>query len=260
MGVLIVILAILLVLALLFLHYASEYAFKKAFHDNKKSKEDAFRVLKSREMLDEKIYDEVYMEEVSILSKDGLKLRGALIENFKDSNRFIILVHGYSANRHIHMPFVRLFIKEGFNILIVDERNHGDSEGEYPSYGYYEKEDLDRWIDFIVKRRGDNLFLGLHGQSMGGSTVLMCGASNPRVKFVIDDCGYSSGKEIIKYQFSKVKWVPFEIVYKVLNYKVKKRYGFRFEEVSPIEDICNSEVPVLFIHETKINQCLMRWQ
>lgn len=121
-------------------------------------------------MLDESIYDKYDFEDVSIISKDNLTLKGHIIEPFKNSNKFIILVHGYSANYHIHMPFVPLFIKKGFNILLVDERNHGESEGKFLSYGYFESQDLNLWIDFLEKRRGKELFLGLHGQSMGGAT------------------------------------------------------------------------------------------
>ena len=146
------------------------------------------------------------------------------------------------------MPFVRMFLREKFNILLVDQRNHGDSEGDFPTYGYYEKDDLDRWIDFLIERKGEDIFIGLHGQSMGGATVLLCGSRNKHVKFVIDDCGYSTGKGIIKFQINKYKWIPFKAVYNVLNKKSKYRCGFIFEDVSPLDDICNSRVPILFIH------------
>lgn len=248
MGVLVGLIIVVVIGMIIFLHFASEYAFKKSFHEHKKNKEEALVVLKNRQMSDEEIYDEVDMKEVSIESKDGLRLQGCLVEKYNESKKYIILVHGYSANRHIHMPFTRVFLNEGFNILIVDQRNHGESEGEFPSYGYYERDDIDLWIDFLKNRVGNDVYIGLHGQSMSGATVLMCGARNSNVKFIIDDCGYSSGKEEIKYQMSKHKWVPFLPVYKVLNYKVKNRYGFRFEDVSPIDDIMKCDKPILFIH------------
>lgn len=239
---------IILILFLIFLEICSDITFKKAFLKKKKNKEEAFNSLKKRNMLDESIYDKYDFEDVSIISKDNLTLKGHIIEPFKNSNKFIILVHGYSANYHIHMPFVPLFIKKGFNILLVDERNHGESEGKFPSYGYFESEDLNLWIDFLEKRKGKELFLGLHGQSMGGATVLICGAKNPKVKFIIDDCGYSSAKAIIKDQIKKVKFIPFTPVYYILRKKVKKRYGFDLNDVNPINDIENSKTPILFIH------------
>ena len=244
-----IILTILAIIFLLFIKICSEIALNKAFYKKKKNKEDAFNSLRKRGILDESIYNKFNFQDVSIISKDNLILKGHLIENYKDSNNYIILVHGYTANYHIHIPFVPLFIKEGFNILLVDERSHGESQGDFLSYGYFERDDLDLWINYLEKRKGQKLFLGLHGQSMGAATVLMCGARNPKVRFIIEDCGYNSAKEIIKDQcLKKMKFMPFKFVYYLLRKKVQKLYNFDLDKVTPMEDILKSDVPILFIH------------
>ena len=250
MGVIIIaVIAILIILILIgLINYAAEYAFNKAFNKHKKTPEEVYEYLKKKNLYDEEIYEEIEREEVSIKSKDNLNLKGYLVEKYKNSNRFIILVHGYTANNHTHMAFLRFFIEEGFNVLLVDERAHGESEGDYLSYGYYEKEDLDRWIEFLSKRRDGGIFLGLHGQSMGGATVLMCGARNNKVDFIIEDCGYSDGKGIIKYQFDQINWVPFNTVYLFLKIKVWRRVKFKFKDVCPIEDIRELKTPIMFVH------------
>ena len=244
----IIIIITIIIACFILVNYVAEYAFNKAFNKHKKNKDEAFEYLKIKNLLDEKIYNEVEIEEVYIKSEDNLKLKGYLVEKYKKSNRYIILVHGYTANHHIHTPFLRFFLNEGFNVLLVDERAHGDSEGKYPSYGYYEKRDLNRWIEFIYNRRNEQLFLGLHGQSMGGATALMCGAINNKVDFIIEDCGYSDGKRVVKYQFTKLYWIPFNTVYLLLKLKVKRRVGFKFKDVSPIEDISKLKTPIMFIH------------
>ncbi|MDS0524380.1 alpha/beta hydrolase [Clostridium sp. SHJSY1] len=243
-----IIVVILVVIFLIYLHFTSEYAFKKAFLASRKTKEDSIKRIEGWGLWDKEYFENLEMEDVSIVSKDGLKLTGHLIERFKDNNRYIILVHGYSANYYLHTPFIPMFLKEKFNILLVEERAHGNSEGKYATYGYNEKDDLNLWIDFIENKKGEKLFLGLHGQSMGAATVLMCGARNDKVNFIIEDCGYSSAKEIIRYEFSKVKYVPFTLVYWLLNLKVNKRCGFKFEDVSPINEITDCDTPILFIH------------
>lgn len=260
MKINLIVLAILIIIAGVFLNFASEYAFKKIFLRHKKNKDEAFKYLDGKRILDKDIYNEVNIEEQFIESVDGLKLKGFLIDEFKESNKYLILIHGYSANHHVHMPFVRMFLKEGFNILLVDERNHGESDGDYPSYGYFESMDIDRWIEFLEKRNKDKkLFLGLHGQSMGGATALICGSRNDKVDFIIDDCGYSSGREVIKSEFGKKRYVPFAPVYAVLKYKIRKRCGFDIDKVLPIVDICRRDVPILFIHgdEDELVPCEM---
>ncbi|MBD7911476.1 alpha/beta hydrolase [Clostridium cibarium] len=248
LSILIAILIVFTIVFSIFLHFASEYAFKEAFYARRKTKEDSIKRLNNWGLWNEEYFENLQMEDVFITSKDGLNLCGHLIERFEDSNRYIILVHGYSANHYLHMPFIPMFLKERFNILLVEERSHGESEGKYATYGYKEKEDLNLWINFLEERKGEELFLGLHGQSMGAATVLLCGARNRKVKFVIEDCGYSSGKELMRYQFSKVDYVPFGLVYWLLNLKVKRRCGFKFEDVCPINAIAKSEVPIFFIH------------
>ena len=241
---------VILVIFIVF-NIIAEHAFKKAFLRPRKTKEESIKLLKERYMYDGEIYNEVEFKPVNINSIEGFRLQGYLIEEFKESNKYVILVHGYTANYHLHVPFVREFLKLGYNVLLVDARNHGESEGNINTYGYYEKNDLDRWIEFLEEYTKRELFIGIHGQSMGAATALMCGSKNSKVKFVVDDCGYTDGVEIIKYQIGKVKNIPFKPTYLFLNYKTKKRCNFNFEEVSPRRDILSSNIPVLFIHGTE---------
>lgn len=249
-NIIILIIIILLVIAI-GLACIVERAFKKAFTKHKKTEEEAYQYLKEKNILDKEIYTEINREEVYIKSKEGFTLKGYLIEKYKKSNRYIILVHGFTANNHIHMAFARFFINEGFNILVVDQRNHGCSEGDYPSYGYFERDDIDRWIDYLYSKNNKKLFLGLHGQSLGGATVLLCGSKNNKVDFIIEDCGYSSAKEEILWEISKVLPLSKNIIYKLLRNKVKRVVGFDIDQVNPIEEIVKCNKPIMFIHGSK---------
>lgn len=250
MKIIAIILISIVVIAYVILQVISEVAFYLAYTKHKKTKEEAINYLKEKDILDLDIYNEIHSEEVSITSKDNLKLAGYLIEEHKDSNKFIILVHGFTANHHVHMPFVRMFLNEGFNILLVDERNHGKSEGKYPSYGYFEQEDLNRWIDFIYERYNNKeLFFGLHGQSMGGATVLMCGSKNDKVDFIIDDCGYSDSIDVMKNEIKNAnKYFTASIIVFFLKVKARLRIGYRIKWARPIDDIQTTDKPILFIH------------
>lgn len=226
-------------------------SFRKAFLKKKKDKKLALDVLRTRELLDEEIYNEVEIEKVHIISKDNLKLEGNLIKKFNNNN-FVILVHGYSDNYHMEMVFVRMFLKEKFNILLVDQRGYGKSEGKYASYGYYESEDICLWIEYLANRFGEDIVLGLHGQSMGGSTCLLCGAKNNKVKFVVDDCGFSKAKDIVKYRFGRYKIIIEPIIYPFLRFIAKIFCKFDFELVNPIDEIVKrDDLSILFIHGTE---------
>lgn len=240
---------IIIILAL-YIHTVSKIAFDKAFFAKRKDRKYEVERLKGWGIWDQKYIDSLNIEDVEISSIDNLKLKGHIIENHKDSNKYVILVHGYSAHYSLHMPFIKVFSDEGFNVLLVEERAHGASEGKFATYGYMESKDLDSWIDFLEKRRGEELFIGLHGQSMGAATSMICGANNDKVKFVVEDCGYSSAKEQFRYEFSRTKFANFALVYWFLDLKCKYKCGFKLEMADPKREILKSKVPILFIHGT----------
>ncbi|WP_143805201.1 alpha/beta hydrolase, partial [Oenococcus oeni] len=82
----------------------------------------------------------------------------------------------------------------GFNVLLPDDRGHGQSMGEYISFGWLDRLDYLQWLKKIIKRVGPKSEILLFGVSMGASTVeMLSGEDLPsQVKCVIADCGYSS--------------------------------------------------------------------
>lgn len=251
--IIIVVVLVIIVLAFLTLYFMNKEAFKQTEFKKRKDKNMAFVALEKINMLDKKIYNDEKIEEVTIKSKDNYNLKGYFIEKYKQSNKYVILIHGYSCNHYSSMAFARMFLNKGFNVLAVDSRSHGESEGIYATYGYYEKDDINLWIEEIKKRiNKDELFLGLHGQSMGASTSLIVGGNNKDVKFVIDDCGFSRAKDCIKFTIGKHKYVPINIIYKCLNKKLIRLAKFNLEESNPIDEIVKrKDLPVLFVHGMK---------
>lgn len=225
-------------------------AFRKVILDARKDKNEMIQVLSERFFCDYKNYEGLEYEELEIESFDGLKLKGYYYNKYPDSNKVIIIHHGYTANHYVCVQFLDIFFEQGFNALLVDMRSHGDSEGEYITYGYKEQKDLDLWVNLIRNKIGNDGIIGLHGQSMGGATVLMYGGNySEKVDFVIADCAYSNGKKILRYQFKQAE-VPFFPVYNIVNRECKCKCGFNMNEISPIDSIKDKEIPILFIHGT----------
>ena len=243
-----VILIISIFLFLIYSYIVSEYVFKKAFFERRKTEEYEINRIKEWGLWDEKYFENIKIEDVEIKSEEGFKLKGHLIEPYKENNKYIILVHGYSAHYSLHFPFVPLFTKKGFNVLLVEERAHGASEGKFATYGYKESKDLDLWIEYLEKRHTEPLVLGLHGQSMGAATSLICGARNKKVKFIIEDCGYSSAKDQLRYEYSRKKIASFTLTYWFFCLKVRLRCKFNFNDANPLKEILKSKTPIFFIH------------
>lgn len=245
---------VLIILVIVSIILVVQYTFNNSILRERKDENKAIEVLKNRGIYNEelkRLIDKSNYEELECISKEGYKLKGYYYEKHKNGDKGVILVHGYTANHFVHLPFIKMFFNEGFNVLLIDVRSHGMSEGKYATYGVYEKEDLALWVKILKNKLKNNAFVGLHGQSMGAATSLMYGGYKKDIDFIIADCGYSSGKEILKYQIKEKAKIPFFPLYQLLNIKTKILCKFDFNKVSPIEDIKDIDIPIFFVHGTK---------
>lgn len=187
--------------------------------------------------------------DVEITSFDGLKLHAKYYECNKGAP-IELMFHGYRGNADIDLcgGIKRSFVL-GYNVLLVDHRASGKSEGKVISFGINESRDCFSWIEFLINKFGKDVKIILTGISMGASTVLMAsGKKLPKnVIGVIADCGYTSTKEIIKKVIGDMKLPP-SLAYPFVKLGAKIYGRFNLEEYSPIEAMKTCQVPVIFIH------------
>ncbi len=187
------------------------------------------------------------MEEVSILSHDGLKLAGRLLD--AGTKRTLILFHGYRASAYRDFSCVAEYYKSlGFNLLLIDQRAHGLSEGRFITFGVKERFDCVRWTEYIDGRIGGDIFLD--GLSMGATTVLMAsGEKMPEsVRGIIADCGFTSPEEIMVKVMTVDLKIPKEPLFRPVAWMIKKRAGFAVNEYSTLEAMKHNKLPILFLH------------
>ena len=144
--------------------------------------------------------------------------------------------------------FVNKFYSLGYNVLAVDARAHGDSEGTKIGMGWPERMDVIEWIKLILSWDSDAKII-LHGVSMGAATVLMAsGEALPEnVKVVIADCGYTSEWDEFRRE-ADVLHIPWFPVLNVASELSKLYDGYNFKQASAIEQVKKSRIPTLFIH------------
>jgi len=148
-------------------------------------------------------------EDVCTDSHDGLKLYATWIpaQNPKGS---ILLAHGYKSCKLLDFGVAfELYHSLGLNILAIDQRSHGRSEGKYITFGVLESRDVETWIRFFNEKLGGGDLI-LSGLSMGASTVMYtadrCLPDN--VKGRIADCGFTSPAQIIAKVFRDTVHFP----------------------------------------------------
>lgn len=189
-------------------------------------------------------------EEVNITSDDGLDLVGYYLPSLAPSVKTAILAHGYSAQGTYMGSYAKIYYDMGYNVLLPDDRAHGKSEGNYIGFGWADRKDYIKWINYIIDSVGRNSQIILHGVSMGGATVLMTSGENipDNVKAIISDCAYTSVWDELKYQLKRMYNLPAFPILNTTSFLSKIRAGYSFKEASALKQVKSSKTPTLFIH------------
>jgi len=200
-----------------------------------------------KQRFDDKWFEKQKNEEVYIESHEGFRLHGIWYPA-EGSEKSVILSHGYSFTLFGSVKYMKMFMDKGFNVLLIDQRFHGLSEGKLCTMGHKEKMDHVRWVNWIEDKVGRDSIVGSFGESMGASTVLLHGAMDDRIKFIIADCAYQSVFNQFRYRLKvEYKMPAFPFLY-IGNLFTKLRTGAFYRDISPLDAVKKIKVPVLFIH------------
>lgn len=192
-------------------------------------------------------YEDVYMN-----SFDDLKLHGYKMMNKNKTNKWAVVVHGYTSEGETTSSKAKHLYDMGYNVLIPDLRAHGKSEGDYIGMGWDDRKDIIDWINLIIESDKDSEIV-LHGTSMGAATVLMVSGEKlpSNVKSIVADCGYTSVWNEFTYQLKELFNLPSFPVMNASSAVTKIRAGYWLREASAIDQVKKAEVPILFIHGDK---------
>ena len=101
-----------------------------------------------------------------------LKIAGWWIPNPHAAGRCVLMLHGYADAKVGVIAWAPLWHRLGFNILAIDLRAHGQSEGVYSTAGYFERHDVSQVIDQLLAQRPQQARqLVLFGVSLGASVA-----------------------------------------------------------------------------------------
>ena len=193
------------------------------------------------------------MEDVFVKSDDGLKLHATLLRS-KSNKNCVICFHGYtSKGLNDYGSISKFYIEQGFNMLIVDERAHGDSEGTYIGFGVLDRYDVVKWIEYAIKLFGDDVNIMLHGDSMGATTVLLASGLNlpKNVKAIVADCGFTSAYDVFSHILKRDYHIPKFPIMNVTEVMTRKKAGYGYNDASTLDAVASTDIPILFVHGDK---------
>ncbi len=198
---------------------------------------------------------------VTVKSHDGLTLSARYLPA-EGSDRTLLLAHGYRSKR-AEFDFsgaLEAYHKMGYNVLLIDQRAHGASEGRYIGFGVSERHDIVTWIGFLNGRYRPRHIV-LDGMSMGSATVLMALDLDlpDEVAGAIVDCGFTTPRAIIGHVMKTATGLPVAPFWPGIELFAKLRSGYFLSGASATESVKKARIPVLFVHgeDDKYVPCAM---
>lgn len=234
------------------------WTFRKAFYNPPRVNENFYQ-LPDGEQYDKhhddmmqmiKEFDEAPFEWVETVSHDGLKLKGRFYNWHGDGAPIQIQFHGYKAMAiRDYSGGSRLAKALGYNVLLIEQRAQGQSDGNVITFGILERYDCLRWIDYVNARFGARTPVYLAGISMGAATVLMATEFDlpSNIRGVLADCPYSSPEKIIA-KVCRGMGYPEKLAMPFVRLGARLYGGFSLRASSAVQAVKKATVPVLIIH------------
>lgn len=191
------------------------------------------------------------MTEVQV-ENDGFKLYGEYYDF--GSDRCIIILPGRCECLIYSYYFAAPYEKAGFNVLVVDTRCHGRSEGIYNTIGVKESGDVLAWAR-LMHETFHNSQVWLHGICIGTSSGIFALTAPNRpdyLKGLVTEGCYTSLRETFKRHMMADRRPLFPVLDEVM-YLVNKHTGTNVYRQKPIREIRKlpADCRVLFLYGEK---------
>ncbi len=191
-------------------------------------------------------FDEYPKDVLNITCRDGYLIHGTFLP--QEGKKFAIITHGYTYNRCGSVKYANIFYKLGYNVYIYDLRHHGENKRCFCSMGYYESQDITDIIAYFRRNYGEDIIIGLHGESLGAASSIMATGRDSSIDFLVEDCGFADLDSLTKYLCKRLFHLP-GILTHVGSWISYIHRGIRYDRICPLHVLLkNDRTPILFIH------------
>jgi len=183
-------------------------------------------------------YSALPIEEVTFTSQDGLRLVGWYIPPAPDSDgASVLFLHGHGANRAQFLETAEFLAEDGYGMLMFDFRNHGASEGNRTTMGYFEVEDAIAAYEYLIAQPNVNPDrTAVFGLSMGGAVAIQTTARLPEVRAVVAITAYTD-MQTLTQDHAEMMGLPRSPLAEIVLLMANGLSGGNLFEVSPIADM-----------------------
>jgi uncharacterized protein len=190
-------------------------------------------------------YDIEY-ENVTLVTEDAIEIAGWFFpKEGEPSDIAVIVLHGYPTDKGDLLARSKFMLKD-YNLLLIDFRYFGQSEGGYTTIGAHEVRDLMAAIDFLKERNMRKI--GIYGFSMGGAVALMgIPEADGKIDAVLAEASYGNLTMMTREMYRYLGPLERPLTW-TTTLVARTLLGIDPEGVSPAESVRRSDIPILLVH------------
>jgi len=165
----------------------------------------------------------------------------------------VIYLHQNASCRLEALQLVPMFLPLGISLFCFDFAGCGESDGDYISLGWFERDDLADVVEHL-RASGRVSSIGLWGRSMGAVTALLHADRDHSIAGMVLDSPFCNLRqlagELAQSEYLSVK-VPSWLLSGALalgRMRIKLLCNFDIDELSPIDHVGNTFIPAFFLH------------
>lgn len=172
----------------------------------------------------------------------------------EESKGHVILIHGLGGTKETVFPVAKMFIKMGYSVVIYDQRNSGENKAPSNTFGLKESEDLIDVTQYVQKEFNSKQTI-IWGESFGGATAAFASDDlSQTVDYMILDSPMSDGVKQINKEvkpISESTGIPLDYLNFLGDVGLKVREGIGFNQLNVADEIKDSTIPLLVLHNRK---------
>ena len=189
-------------------------------------------------------------EKFEVNSIGNVNIVGQYFENTDSVDCGVVISHGHTSGKTAMLKYADIFWDCGCDVVLYDHRAHGESDnGAMPTAGIKEKEDHVAVTDWLKSKTGlENHQIGWAGASWGAATVLMAGAYDSEMAFILADAPYQDWFTAIYERGKRQYGGVVDLLSPAAMSFVNMRADIDYKQASPIMAAEKITEPVFLIH------------
>ena len=185
--------------------------------------------------------------EIRLTTSDQVEIAASYWKADDSTAPAILLLHGNGGNRRDMLDMATWLAGEGYSVLSIDMRGHGQSSPQSKSFGYLEARDAHAALAWLRQQHPASK-LGAIGFSLGGAASVLGDRGPLDVDALVMMSVYPDIRTAIFNRIeAAVGTLPAVAIEPMLSYQSIPRYGVGPDKLSPLAAMNKVRVPVMVV-------------